>query len=203
MSTLDTARPKTRTWTREEYHRAAELGLFDPDERLELLEGEIVEKISPQSNPHAAGVSLAAEVLRSIFTRGYHVREEKPIVLSDFSEPEPDIVVVKGALRDTPRHPTQANTLLVVEVSESSLATDRKTKGAIYAKHGILEYWILNLRRRELEVRRDPGLIEDDEYGYRFLQVIPESGSATPIAAPDNSVLVADMLPSELPSDAI
>jgi Uma2 family endonuclease len=126
------------------------------------------------------------------------VREEKPIVLSDFSEPEPDIVVVKGTLRDTPRHPTPANTLLVVEVSESSLAADRKTKGAIYAKHGIQEYWILNLRRRELEIRRDPGLVGDEEYGYRFLQVIPESGSVAPLAAPDRLVLVADMLPSEL-----
>lgn len=201
MIAMESDRPKNRTWTRDEYHRAAEMGLFDPDERLELLEGEIVEKISPQSDPHAAGVSLAEDALREAFGRGFHVREEKPIVLSDLSEPEPDLVVVRGTLRDTPRHPTPANCVLVVEVSESSLASDRKIKSAIYAKHGIPEYWILNLRRRELEIRRDPGLIGDDEYGYRFLQVVPESGFAIPMSAPDSSVPIADMLPSELPPE--
>jgi Uma2 family endonuclease len=119
--------------------------------------------------------------------------------LSDFSEPEPDIVVVKGTLRQTPRHPTTENTVLVMEVSESSLALDRTAKAALYAKHGIPEYWILNLRRRELEIRRDPGLAGDNEYAYRFLQVLTEDGEAAPLETPDRPVRVLDMLPSELP----
>lgn len=201
MSTLQTDRPKTRAWTRSEYHRAAELGLFDPSERLELLEGEIVVKMSPQSNPHAAGVSLAGEALREIFGRGYHVREEKPLVLSNGSEPEPDIVVVRGTLRETPNHPTPENTVLVMEVSESSLASDRTTKAAIYARYGVPEYWILNLRRRELEIRRDPGLVGEDEYGYRFLQVVPANGEASTLEAPDQPIRVLELLPSELPGD--
>src|SRR5579871_2515186 len=96
------ASPSRRLWTRAEYHRAAELGLFGPTERLELLEGEVFTKMSPQSNQHAWSISLAAEMLRTVFGAGFHIREEKPLVLSDLSEPEPDIVVVRGALRDTP-----------------------------------------------------------------------------------------------------
>src|SRR5271166_4875735 len=92
-------RPPTRLWTREEYHRIAELGLFGPEERLELLNAEIIEKVSPQSYPHAQSISLTASVLRDLFSEGYHVSEEKPIVLTDHSEPEPDVVVVRGILR--------------------------------------------------------------------------------------------------------
>ena len=143
MPTLETDCLRTRKWTRSEYHLAADLGVFGPDERLELLEGEIVEKMSSTSNPHAAGVSLAADTLRQVFRTGYYVREEKPIVLSDHSEPEPDIVVVRGNLRNTPRHPTPHNIVLVMEVSELSLAADRATKAATYAQAwhiGVLDF---------------------------------------------------------------
>jgi Uma2 family endonuclease len=198
MTAYSAEPPCARKWTRAEYHRAAEVGLFRPDERLELLEGEIIWKMSPQSDPHAAGVSLAADALREIFTRSYHVREEKPLVLSDSSEPEPDIVVVRGSLRATPRHPTPENTVLVMEVSETSLAYDRTVKAAAYAGSGLQEYWILNLRQRQLEIRRDPGLVGIDEYGYRFLQLIMADGEAAPLEAPDRPIQILDMLPSDM-----
>ena len=197
MTAFSTERPSTRKWTRSEYHRAAEIGLFHPDERLELLEGEIIQKVSPQSDPHAAGVSLAAEKLREIFTRTYHIREEKPLVLSDWSEPEPDIVVVRGSLRATPRHPTPDNAVLVVEVSDTSFAYDRTAKAAMYAKSGIQEYWILNLRQRQLEVRRDSGPIGADEYGYRFLLLVMADGEVAPLEAPHQPIHIIDILPSD------
>ena len=89
------------------------------------------------------------------------------------------------------------NAVLVVEVSEISLASDQTTKAAIYAKYGIGEYWILNLRQRQLEIRRDPGQI-GEEFGYRFLQLVMADGTAAPLAAPDQPIRVLDMLPSEL-----
>jgi Uma2 family endonuclease len=187
--------PRTRRWTREEYHRAAESGIFRPEERLELLEGEILEKMSPQSSPHASGILLSAEALRDAFGRGFHVREEKPIVLSDLSEPEPDIAVVRGTSRDTPKHPTPANTALVMEVSASTLAFDQGEKAAAYACSGIADYWILNLRQRHLEVRRDPGLMTDNRYGYRTLLIFTPGMEASPLAAPEAKIAVDDLLP--------
>ncbi|HLK58164.1 MAG TPA: hypothetical protein VKU00_16475, partial [Chthonomonadaceae bacterium] len=72
--------PPSRLWTREEYHRAAENDIFRADERLELLNGKVICKMSPQSNPHVVGVGLSAETLRAAFGVGFHVREEKPMV---------------------------------------------------------------------------------------------------------------------------
>ena len=192
--------PQTRLWTREEYHRAADCGVFRPDERLELLEGELIYKMSPQSNPHAAGVGLSAEILRDAFGKGFSIREEKPIVLSHRSEPEPDIVLVAGSARQNPRHPTPQNALLVMEISESTLAFDQNQKAAAYARSGVKDYWILNLRQRRLEVRRNPGLIGTDEYGYHSLLLYTEDQSASPLAPPHLSISVADLLPSLPPS---
>src|SRR5438128_222377 len=89
---LDDVRP--RRWTREEYHRAADLGLFQPDERLELLDGEILQRMSPQKSPHAYTLLSAADVLASAFGPGHHARPQLPLILNDDSEPEPDVVVV-------------------------------------------------------------------------------------------------------------
>ncbi len=187
--------PSKRLWTRAEYHRAAELGLFGPTERLELLEGEVITKVSPQSDPHASGITLSAEVLRTAFGVGFHVREEKPLVLSDLSEPEPDIVVVRGSARNNPRHPTPANAVLVMEVAESTIRFDQGEKATTYARAGIADYWILNLRQRQLEVRRDPGLLGSGEQGYRSLQIVTPEEEIAPLAAPDQAIRAADLLP--------
>jgi Uma2 family endonuclease len=188
-------RPPTRLWTRDEYHRIAELGLFAPEERLELLNGEILKKVSPQSYGHAQCVRLTAEVLRALFAVGYHVSEEKPIVLTDASEPEPDVVLVRGALRQASGHPTPATAALVVEVSESTLEFDRAEKAAAYARSGIAEYWIVNLRARCLEVHRDPGPIENGRYGYRLRRIVPAEDQITTLERPEQHIAVADLLP--------
>jgi Uma2 family endonuclease len=96
-SDLSPAPPDTgigpRRWTRDEYYRAAELGLFQPEERLELLDGEIIRKMT-HNPPHAVAVGQAADVLAHAFGSGHHVRSQLPLILSDWSEPEPDAVVV-------------------------------------------------------------------------------------------------------------
>jgi Uma2 family endonuclease len=189
-------RPARWLWTRARYHQAGELGLFHPGERVELLEGEVFYKVSPQSDPHASAIVLTADALRAALGQGFHVREEKPMVLSDLTEPEPDVVVVRGTARNTPNHPTPANAVLVIEVSFSTLTFDRTEKAAAYARSGIADYWILNLRARQLEVRRDPGPMNNGEHSYRSLQILLENGEVSPLATPDVVVRVADLLPS-------
>ena len=104
------------------------------------------------------------------------------------------------ALRHTHRHPTPENTALVLEVSESSLVHDRTVKAPAYARSGIQEYWILNLRQRQPEIRRDPGPVGADEFGYRFLQPVMVDGEAAPLEAPDRPIQILDMLPSDMAS---
>src|SRR5438128_921066 len=94
----ETVRP--RRWTRKEYHRAADLQVFRPEERLELLDGEILEHMSPQHPPHAYSVLSASEVLTAAFGAGHHVRPQLPIVVAYDGEPEPDIAVVMGTRHD-------------------------------------------------------------------------------------------------------
>jgi hypothetical protein len=114
MSTVQVKR-----WSREDYERMIEAGIFAPGERVELIDGEILE-MSPQKSPHSTGVSLTAETLRVAFGEGYHVRTRMLLALDPYSEPEPDIAVVRGSPRDyRDAHPSSA--LLVVEIADSTL----------------------------------------------------------------------------------
>ena len=187
--------PQVRHWTREEYMKMAEAGIFGPGERVELIEGEIV-AMTPQDSPHAAGVRGAQEGLRVTFGPGFDVRPQLPLSLGMDSEPEPDAAVVRGTWRAyVTAHPTTA--LLVVEVSDATLAFDRGRKAALYAKAGIPEYWIVNLIDRVLEVRRDPAPAREgsSEYEYRSVRRYAPHESVRPLAAPDREVRVADLLP--------
>jgi Uma2 family endonuclease len=182
--------PRARCWTREEYHRASDLGLFRPDERLELLDGEIIEKMT-QNSPHATSVAQAAGLLGAAFGVGFHTRSHSPIILNEISEPEPDVAVVPGAAFDyLTGHPRAADLLLIVEVSDATLRFDRTRKRTAYARAGIREYWILNLRERRLEVYRDPSSSR-----YRTAHVYGEPDTVTPLAAPHATLRVADLLP--------
>lgn len=176
-------------WTRERYDRAVDAGILTPGDRVELLDGLIVAKMS-QNRPHRISVIVAAEALRSAFSPGAHVQEEKPIALSDLSEPEPDIAVVKGSPRDYDPHPDPEALLLVVEVADSSLFTDRLRKAGMYADAGVAEFWLVNLRDRTLEVYRDPA-----GGAYRSKATYDPSASVSPVNAPDASIPVSDLLP--------
>jgi Uma2 family endonuclease len=180
-----------RRWTRKEYYRAADLGLFRPNERLELLDGEILKKMSPQKPPHAAGIELAARAVATAFGTGYYVRHQLPLTLSTWSEPEPDVLVVPGSPGDyAARHPSAADVRLLIEVSDTTLRLDRKRKQAAYARAGIPEYWILNLPARRLEVYRDPSGSR-----YRSVTFYADQEEVTPLAAPQSPVRVVELLP--------
>lgn len=187
--------PQVRLWTHEEYYRMAEAGILAPDERVELIEGQIV-RMPPQTPPHAAMVGVACEALAAVLCPGSHLRGRLPLTLGPYSEPEPDVAVVRGAPRDyVQAHPSTA--LLVVEVADTTLEFDRGRKGGLYARGGIPEYWIVNLPDRTLEVYRDPGPLADRpaDYGYRSIRRISPPDSVAPLFSPAAHVRVSDLLP--------
>ena len=180
--------PPVHHWTREEYERMAEVGVFAPGTRLELLDGEIIE-LSAQGALHVTATQLVAEALRQRLPAGYLVRVQAPIALDERSEPEPDLCVVRGVPRDyATAHPTRA--LLVIEVADSTLEYDRTAKAAAYARNGIPEYWILNVRGRVLEVLTRPG-----PAGYGAKAVVPARGRIRSETLPSLALAVADLLP--------
>ena len=191
---MTVAEPRTRKFTRDEYYRMAELGLFD-GQRVELIEGEVIE-MSPQGTRHFTSVRLASEALRKAFDEGYEIRPQGPLVLNDHTEPEPDVVVVRGEARDySNSHPT--NALLIVEVADTTLDYDRHRKGSLYARAGIEDYWIVNLNEGCVEVYRNPQAMEGMPFGYGYgeVRVYHRGEIISPIAKPDAMVRVDDLLP--------
>lgn len=186
---------RRRFWTRAAYERATALGMFGSEDRIELIEGEIIDKM-PQNTPHATGINLTQEAVREAFGKGVVIRIQQPLSVGDFSQPEPDIAVVKGAPRDyEDAHPTTA--LLVVEVSDSTLAFDR-LKAGLYARAAVREYCILNLADRVLEVHRDPARMGDEPYGYgyRSIERLTESDLFSPLTVSGAGISVVNLLPS-------
>ena len=186
------ARPPAQTGrvSVAEYHRMIERGEFDEDERVELLDGEIVPKM-PRNDPHLFTVEEVCVRLREKAPTGWCVRQEYPITLST-SEPEPDAAVARGDRRDyLHRKPGPADVALVVEVADNSLRRDRR-KRAIYAAAGIPEYWIVNLPARVLERYTEPA-------GGRYaVEEIFRPGDAVPVTIDGTAVgeiPVADLLP--------
>jgi Uma2 family endonuclease len=138
-----------------QYERMVELGILTTDDRVELIRGLLVAKMTIQP-PHAISVDLVQDALRPILPAGWHVRNQAPLKLND-SVPEPDNCVTRGHRRDYRRkHPVAADAGLVIEVADSTLAIDRSTKKALYAEANLPTYWVINLVDNQLEVFTDP-----------------------------------------------
>ena len=186
---------ETRRWTREEYYRMAEEGIFKPGERVELIDGEIF-TMTPQRSLHATAVHLAGQALAASLGAQFSVRMQAPLALNEDSEPEPDIAVVRGSARDyRDAHPSTA--VLVVEVSETSLVHDRERKGRLYARAGISEYWIINLTDRRVDVYRDPAAsaTAGAESTYNSVRYYTPGQAISPLHAPDARIAIDDLLP--------
>ncbi len=182
-------------WTVDEFQRAYDLGAFGSDVRLELIEGEIIRKMG-QNEPHAWAVRAVEEALRNIFTSGHDVRCQLPLVLGARSKPEPDLAVVVGSFHDYKQaHPRTA--ALVVEVSDTTLAMDRTTKAALYARAGIEDYWIVNLPDGVLEVHRQPAAMADQPLGHHYRSIIrlTPPDAVSPLGHPDAVVPMSALLP--------
>ena len=174
--------------SRAEYDRAVEAGVFALGARLELIDGGL-HAMTPEGSRHALGIDLVADCLRRVFGAGFYLRIQHPLATDDYSEPEPDVAVVAGAMREyRDTHPTSA--VLVVEVSNESLSHDRTVKARLYARCRIPEYWILALPENCLLVHRDPS---DD--GYRSVTRHASGSTVTPLGRPDTPIAVDDLLP--------
>jgi Uma2 family endonuclease len=148
----------------EQYERMVDEGILNTRDRVHLIDGILVAKMT-QNDPHCTADDLVEAALQALIPAGWYIRAAKPIRLPDQnSKPEPDRAVVRGTIRDyTARTPGPADIGLVVEVSDSTLNDDRALVG-IYGRAGIPVYWIVNLVHRQVEVYSDPGR---DGYGSR------------------------------------
>jgi len=164
-------------------------------EPIELLDGHLV-VAEPQSAYHAAAITRVDYTLRRVLPSGWIVRLQAPISLDDDSQPEPDLVVVRGRPGDFgDAHPTRP--AIAIEVAESSLGFDRERKGSLYARAGIGDYWIVNLVDRVLEVYRDPEGDAAALHGWRYRSVLRLTSPAiiVPLAFAALEIPVADLLP--------
>ncbi|MBC7542005.1 MAG: Uma2 family endonuclease [Candidatus Sericytochromatia bacterium] len=189
---MDTAITRPRRWTRAEYEQLIDAGIFQPDEHLELLDGEIL-TMTPQKSRHATVVRLLQRTLEAVFTAGFDVRPQLPLALDLLSAPEPDLAVVAGAPLDyLDAHPATA--VLIVEVSDTSLRLDRQRKGQLYARAGIAEYWIVNLVDGIVEVYREP-VAMGNGWDYRLVQRLSRDERIIPLAKPEAGIRIGDFLP--------
>ncbi len=179
-----------RLFSREEYYRLAEESILTPEERTELIHGRIIVRMSPMGRPHYIAVSKTAAALADAFGEGYAIEQQMALQVGKGLEPQPDVMALPGTSDDYPDAPRPPDVLLLVEISDTNLRYDRGTKAALYAADDISDYWLVNLRARTLEVRRQP---ENGE--YLSLDVYSEEESVAPLAAPNAPVRVSDLLP--------
>ena len=181
-------------WTWDKYLKASELGWFD-HKRVELIEGEVV-YMSAMSVSHFQGVVRVDRILQQIFINDFFVSTQCPIQVSDVSAPEPDVAVIAGRFEDYKEELPQT-AALVVEIADTSLSYDRTEKASLYAKADVPDYWIINLKDRRLEIRRQP--LEDatasSGYLYANTQILTENDLVSPLAMPNVQIAVADLLP--------
>jgi Uma2 family endonuclease len=193
--------PRQKPWARrdgvfrftvEQAYQLADLGFFD-DRRVELIEGVLYEMTALP--PHTIAMELVVRWALSHFA-DLGVRLASPFDVGRRSLPEPDLAIVPGNARDyASGHPKTA--LLVLEVSDATLRKDRTLKAHLYAAAGLSEYWILNLRDRQLEIHRVPGRDPSRKGRYRYSEttIVPADGYGVPLARPEARVAVADLLP--------
>lgn len=178
-----------RLFTVDEYYQMAEAGILSEDDRVELIEGEIV-AMSPIGSRHAACVDRLIQLLFDRVRGRAIIRVQNPIRLSEFSEPEPDLALLQPrADFYAEGHPEPDNVLLVVEVAETSAGSDRTLKVPTYARAGILEVWLIDLADETIEIYREPS-----PRGYGEIRRAWRGDQLSPQAFPDEQFPVDDVL---------
>ena len=158
--------------TIDRYERLVEAGVYGEDDPVFLWHGRLVEKM-PKGRPHAVAQMLLFPILYSLLPEDYHVEQEAPLAIGDDSMPEPDLVVIRGSVDDHLKTtPTSKQAAIVIEVSDSSLAMDSRTKLRAYAAESIPVYWIVNIPKGRVSVysqptgpAEQPAYLEYREYG--------------------------------------
>ena len=183
--------PRPYRFSVREYEMMIDAGVFQEDDRVELLNGVLVE-MSPKKASHSSGVHRADDALSEAVGDLAIVRTQDVVVLNDDSEPEPDLALLRPPLeRYDNEHPTAADMFLLLEVSDTTLRYDRNTKGPAYAASNIPQYLILNVKDREVEDYREPGAD-----GYRARRTYVAGQSFNLVAFPDVTIKVSNLLPS-------
>ena len=192
MNTATLTEPKLslHLFSVKEYNRLGELGIFHEDDKVELLEGRIVDK-PPIGTEHAACVDRIVDIFAAKkMKKRIIVRAQNPIYLNERSEPQPDITILRR--RDdfyAKRHPTPGDIFLVIEIADSSLEYDRSVKMPIYAKAGIQEVWLVNLLEKLVEVYQDPS-----PEGYGVIMKRRHDQALSPGSFPDIMLSVSEIL---------
>ena len=178
-----------RRLTVTEYHRMGELGILAPDEPVELIDGQIIRK-PVKGTPHEAAITRTERKLRKRLDKRVLLRFQSPIHLNKYSEPKPDIAVVKlDSLDYEDHHPTPSEVYLPIEIADTSLDRDTDFKAKVYARGGIKDYWVLDIIHRQLYVFRDPS-----ESGYQQEIILSDDGEVSLLAFPNVKIGVAEML---------
>lgn len=181
--------PQKHRFNVSDWHQLGEKNFFLPNARMELIEGEIIDMV-PIGSSHAGCVSWLTQFFVTQVAGSAIVKVQDPVQLSHFSEPQPDLMI----LRPEPhfyrkRHPTPADVLLLIEVSESTLHYDRHTKIPLYARHGIIETWIVNLEQNCIEVYLNP-----QELDYQEKHIFQRGEVIIPSQLAHIKVAVAEVL---------
>jgi Uma2 family endonuclease len=171
-----------------EYHCIAEAGVLTEDDRVELIEGELIE-MAPIGSRHAFSVDCFARILQQQIPARAWLRIQNPITLGGETEPQPDFAIVKAG-RYGEAHPGPADILLIIEVAESSVVYDRRAKVPLYARYGIPEVWVVDLAEGTIEAYRQPGA-----EGYSQIQRFTRDTVAIPAGITGIRVPVAEILP--------
>jgi Uma2 family endonuclease len=192
MATLASPPPVARQpvrFTVAKFYRMAQAGILNPNHRYELIEGEII-RMLPPGPEHCQSVDSLLEFLIRLLGGKYQVRCQGSVQLSNISEPLPDFAILKKRAEDyRKKQPGPDDTLLLIEVSGSSLSYDKNRKAAVYAAAGVVEYWIVNLRKRCLHVMRKPS-----REGYRDVLTLEPDDEVRALKVPELKVKVGDLL---------
>lgn len=174
----------------EEYDRMIEHGILTTEDKVELLNGVIIKKM-PKGTKHALLNDVFADLLKETLGGKVYVRSQNPIVLDDFSEPEPDIVLAKPPREIYfEKHPTAQDILLIIEISDSTLGRDRFAKGLAYAKAGIQQYLVFNVEDETIEDYRQPSAD-----GYQSKQTYRSGDAFNLVTFPEIEIEVKNLLP--------
>jgi Uma2 family endonuclease len=179
-----------RLFTVHDYYRMAEAGILHDDDRVELIEGEIIQ-MPPIGSLHASVVDrFTALIYSQSQPQLVHVRVQNPVRLDDRSEPVPDLALLRPqADRYRSAHPTPRDVLLLVEVSDTTLAYDRDIKLPLYATAGVPEVWIANIAAQQIEIYRDPAECE-----YRSRTEARTGEVVSPLLVPELALPISEVL---------